>query len=108
MKTSKKISAVLTKSKISSKKYTVKLTFPDGKTKTVNFGASGYSDFTKHKDPERKRLYDARHKRKENWGKSGIRSAGFWSKWLLWNKTSILASKKNISTRFGISFKKKN
>ena len=31
--------------------------------KTVHFGASGYSDYTKHKDPERKEKYLASHKK---------------------------------------------
>jgi len=35
--------------------------------KTIHFGASGYSDFTKHKDKKRKDAYDARHKKLENW-----------------------------------------
>ena len=35
----------------------------DGK-KTVSFGAAGMSDFTKHKDPERKDRYINRHKKK--------------------------------------------
>jgi hypothetical protein len=30
--------------------------------KSVKFGASGYSDFTMHKDPNRKRLYELRHR----------------------------------------------
>ena len=73
--------------------------------RTIHFGAAGMSDYTKHKDPERMRRYTMRHKAKENWKKSGIQTAGFWSKWLLWNKPSIAASKKNIASRFGVTFK---
>ena len=40
----------------------------DGK-KTIHFGAVGYSDYTKHKDPDRKDNYISRHKKNENWGK---------------------------------------
>ena len=40
----------------------------DGK-KTIHFGDSNYSDFTKHKDPERTDNYISRHKNNENWGK---------------------------------------
>ena len=36
----------------------------DGK-KTVHFGQSGASDFTKHKDNERKERYINRHKKNE-------------------------------------------
>ena len=38
----------------------------------VYFGAAGYSDFTIHKDEERKKRYILRHEKNENWGKSGI------------------------------------
>ncbi len=81
-------------------KYTA--VFEDGKK--VNFGAPGYSDYTKHKDAERKRRYIIRHKKNENWTYSGRFTAGFWSRWLLWNKETIAESKKNINQRFGIEF----
>jgi len=32
-----------------------------GGDKVVHFGARGMSDFTKHKDPDRRRRYYARH-----------------------------------------------
>ena len=57
----------------------------DGKKK-ISFGASGYSDFTKHGDTDRKDRYIARHKKNENWGASGVKTAGLWSANLLWNK----------------------
>ena len=41
---------VISKSKNSSKKFDART---DG-TKTVNFGQKGASDFTKHKDPQKK------------------------------------------------------
>jgi len=91
----------LRKSNRPGKKYMV---FVDGKT--VHFGASGMSDYTKHKDKERLQRYVARHKRGgEKWGKSGIKTAGFWSRWLLWNKPTIGGSKKNISSKFNVTFK---
>ncbi len=43
------------------------------------FGASGYSDFTIHKDEARKQIYVNRHKNNETSSKSGIDTAGFWS-----------------------------
>ncbi len=46
----------------------------------VLFGAAGYEHFSSgHKDEDRKQRYINRHKNNENWGKSGIDSAGFWS-----------------------------
>ena len=68
--------------------------------KKIYFGAAGYSDFTIHKDPERKQRYINRHEKNENWTKSGIDSAGFWSRWLLWNKPSIKSSYQDIKKRF--------
>ena len=41
-------------------------------TKTVPFGQAGASDFTIHKDPARKQRYVNRHKKNEDWTKSGI------------------------------------
>ena len=68
--------------------------------KKVYFGAAGYSDFTKHKDEARRQRYVARHEKNENWTKSGIDSAGFWSRWLLWNKPSIKQNYEDIKKRF--------
>ncbi len=45
----------------------------------VYFGAAGYSDFKIHKDEARKLRNIKRHIN-ENWSKSGIYSAGFWSR----------------------------
>ena len=51
---------IISKSKNKDKKYDARI---DGK-KTVSFGAAGMSDFTKHKDTERKQRYLNRHKKK--------------------------------------------
>lgn len=74
---------------------------PSGKK--IHFGSFGYEDFTSHKNEERKDRYIIRHKSRENWGKSGIATAGFWSRWLLWNKPTLLQSIKDIQNKFGIS-----
>jgi hypothetical protein len=62
----------------------------------ILFGAVGYSDFTKHKDEDRKQRYINRHENNENWGKSGIDTAG----WLLWNKPTTKDSYNDIKSRF--------
>ncbi len=52
-----------------------------GRVKKVSFGAKGYSDYTIHKDKDRRERYRIRHKRDH------IRdplSSGFWSWWVLW------------------------
>ena len=70
--------------------------------KKVYFGAAGMSDFTHHKNEQRKQRYIDRHKKNETWSKSGIDTAGFWSRWLLWNLPSIKASYADIKRRFNI------
>ena len=52
----------------------------DGGRKTIPFGAKGMSDYTKHKDEDRKNRYIDRHKTRENW--NDPRTAGFYSRWL--------------------------
>jgi hypothetical protein len=82
----------------SPKKFTV--VFDNGKT--VSFGARGYSDYTIHKDPERKQRYIIRHpSRRENHSSSGRYTAGFWAMHLLWNKPTLSASARDIERRFG-------
>lgn len=74
---------------------------PDNKK--VHFGASGYEDYTIHKDDQRKKSYIARHQHNEDWTENGTNTAGFWSRWLLWNKKTIIASIDDIYDRFGIN-----
>lgn len=71
--------------------------------KKIHFGAKGYSDYTIHKDPKRKERYLARHKKNENWTKSGANTAGFWSRWILWNDpTTIEDNMRKIHQKFNI------
>ena len=70
--------------------------------KKVYFGAAGMSDFTHHKDEQRKQRYINRHKNNEVWDKSGIDTAGFWARWLLWNLPTIKDSYNDIKRRFNI------
>ena len=57
-------------------------------------------DYKQHKDPSRKQLYLNRHKKRENW--TNPNTAGFWSRWLLWNKPDIRESIKDIQEKFNI------
>ena len=65
--------------------------------KTVHFGAKGGSTFVDHKDPKTKANWEARHKVRENW--KDYDSAGALSKHVLWNKTSLTASIRDLNTR---------
>ena len=103
-----------------------------GDGRTVDFGASGYSDYTKHKNPSRMRSYVLRHggqipKRivaerqpamihrmmlnvdksdKEDWKLSGIGGAGFWSRWYLWSQPNFVDVNRFMLKRFGIKILK--
>ncbi len=50
--------------------------------KVVHFGAIGYSDYTIHKDKERRERYIQRHKYNEDW--NDPYTAGSLSRWILW------------------------
>ena len=110
--------AYMIKSDKPEKKY--KVIVSDGNTlKTIYFGSSMYEDYTTmHKNDTRrertsmpspacetalccrvrKKLYIDRHKSKEDWNNPF--TAGFWSRWILWNKKTILASIKDTEKRF--------
>ena len=66
--------------------------------KTVHFGATGASDYTKHKDKERKERYLARHKNNEQW--NNPLTAGFYATNILWNKPTITESIRDTNRRF--------
>jgi len=91
----------LIKSPIAGKKWRVYLSDGDHE-RHVDFGATGYEDYTQHHDAKRKALYLLRHKSREDWTKSGIYTAGFWSRWLLWNLPSLHASQVNVRERFSL------
>ena len=95
---------VITKSKKPDKKLDAII----NGSKTVSFGQKGASDFTKHKDKDRKERYIDRHKKNENWNASGAKTAGFYSKHVLWNKPTLKASIDDINKRFkGLNVKMK-
>lgn len=95
---------ILQKSTRADKKFMAIITGPKGK-KVVHFGAAGYSDFTKHKDEDRKLRYINRHKARENW--NDPYTAGFYARWILWNKPTLDTSIKDTEKRFKIKITKK-
>jgi len=91
--------------------------------RTVDFGASGYSDYTKHmrsyvlrhggrvpkrtiaeREPKKiqEMMLDVTSSDKENWKLSGIDGAGFWSRWYLWGHPTFEGAKKIITRKFGV------
>jgi hypothetical protein len=92
------------KSDKKDKKYYI-VTFTGNKR--IYFGAAGMNDFTIYSKTlsseeanKKKEAYIRRHQNNEDWSKSGIDTAGFWSYWLLWNKPSIKESYEDIKKRF--------
>lgn len=81
--------------------------FPDGHR--VSFGLRGYSDYTLHKDRARMKRYIGRHagyaggrlSRRENWTRAGAKTAGFWSRWLLWSSPSLIGAKRKTEKVLG-------
>ena len=91
----------LKKSDVSGKKYTAVFYDDDRKKiKTTHFGSAGMSDYTKHKDDERKQRYLDRHRANENW--SDYKSGGSLARNILWNKTSVSASYNDYLKKFGL------
>ena len=72
----------------------------DKKIKTTHFGSAGMSDYTKHKDDERKKLYLIRHKKNENW--NNYMTPGSLSRWVLWNLPNLQASIKDYKKKFNL------
>ncbi len=68
----------------------------------IHFGDPRYQNFLMHRDENRKRLYILRHQKNEDWTKQGSRTAGFWSRWILWNLPTLPQSIRDTEQRFGI------
>lgn len=79
----------------------------------VHFGDKNARDFLLLNDPESeyydpvnapdvREAYLARHEANENWNVSGVDTAGFWSRWLLWEKPTLEKAVQNLYKKFGI------
>lgn len=68
------------------------------KIKTTHFGAAGMSDYTKHKDPDRKQRYINRHRARENW--NDYMSAGSLSRYILWGEPTLRKSIEKYKKKF--------
>ena len=89
----------ITKSHKPTKKYDAHLSV-DGRERIVSFGAQGYTDFTLSGDEAARHRYIARHKTTENW--ADPLTAGFWSRWYLWEKPDKTEAERNIRRRFNL------
>ena len=77
----------------------------ENKRYILSFGAKGYQDYTQHRDFTRKQSYFARHAKNEDWHTSGLYTAGFGSRYLLWNLPSLKDSIKDVNRRFNLDVK---
>jgi len=91
----------ISKSTNSKKKYMAVFTKDGKKVKTTHFGSAGMSDYTKNKDPERKKLYLDRHKKNENW--NSYMTAGSLSRYVLWNLPTLRSSISDYKNRFKLN-----
>ena len=66
--------------------------------KTIPFGQKGASDYTKHKDKDRKNTYIDRHKKNENCNDPS--TAGFYSNNLLWSKPTLKEAIQDTNGRY--------
>jgi len=82
-------------------KYKATFTRDNGTTKSVSFGAVGYSDFTQHRNTNRQRLYRLRHHATENWNDPETAGALSWH--LLWKGPSFTSNVANFKRRFNLS-----
>ena len=93
----------LEKSNLPTKKWMASYINPEsGRVKTIQFGAAGMTDFILSKgDKERKEKYIKRHSGMgEDW--NDPLTAGFWSRYLLWNKPTLKGSIKDMEKQFDI------
>ena len=85
---------VISRSDKPDKKFEARI---DGK-KSIHFGSRGMSDFTIHKDTERKHRYLQRHSKNEDW--NNPLTAAFYATNLLWNKETLAESIRDTNRRF--------
>ena len=84
----------LYKSTNKNKKYMIQFI-----TKTIHFGAAGYTDFLLSKDTKKKESYHSRHRHDNS---NNPNYAGFYALHLLWNKPTLRASIADTNRRYRI------
>lgn len=101
MSDKKPVKVNFTKDTKANKKMKAEFFNKDGKKiKTTRFGNIFFSDFTIHKDEERKQRYINRHKKNEDW--KDPTKAGTLAKEILWNKPTLKDSIKSYKKKFNL------
>jgi hypothetical protein len=62
--------------------------------------SSGIKNGTMSNSQIKERMKSVTTSSKENWGIGGVKTAGFWSRWLLWSTPSIASAKSLIRSKF--------
>lgn len=89
------------KSSLKNKK--MKAIFKDNdKIKTIHFGAAGMSDYTKHKDNQRRDNFKKRFNKLIEKNKNNPFSPMTLSNLILWNKPTLEASIRDFKNRFNL------
>lgn len=102
---------VISRSPKANKKLQAVIYHNDGRRKTIHFGSSKHEDYTTYykRDQtlaaERRENYIKRHKKREDFSSEGVFTAGFLSRFVLWEKPTIDAAVRQLNDRFsGIFF----
>ena len=75
--------------------------------RTVHFGQRGADDFTINQDEAARKAYIARHGKAENWGRTGVMTPGWLSRYLLWQKPSLDEAIAAASRKYrGVTFRR--
>ena len=74
--------------------------------RAVHFGQRDAGDFTIHRNEAARKAYIARHGKPENWGRSGVMTPGWLSRYLLWEKPSLDEAIAAASRKYrGVTFR---
>jgi len=75
----------------------------DGSQHSHDFGKPGATTYKDGASEDKRKNYLKRHSQMgEDWTQSGIHSAGFWSRWLLWEKRTLRGAAKHIQDKFNL------
>jgi hypothetical protein len=90
----------LEKSINKKKKYSVYYINENNTLSRIDFGASGYGDYTLTNSDIKKKNYRSRHRHDPY---NDMYTPAFWSWHLLWNRKSIIESIKDIISHYNIN-----
>lgn len=90
----------IVRSPIAGKKWEAQFQTDTGRIRRTSFGDASMKDYTQHHDPERARLYRARHERDLRTGDPT--RAGYLSYYVLWASPDMEANIRAYKKRFNL------